>query len=66
MPSDFKEKAEISRATFTSSHSVFRKLPPRAASGANAIECNTPSKYGTCSETAPARFARSSLLVTSS
>ena len=50
----------------TSSHSVFRKFPPNAASGAKPIECTKPSKPDRCFLTSPARFSRCSLFETSS
>src|SRR5437899_4367725 len=43
----FREYAETCTAVATSGHSVLRKLPPRAASGANPMECRTPSNPST-------------------
>ena len=64
--SAFREKADTCTAVATSGHSVLRKLPPSAVSGANPIEWRTPSMPSTCSRTRSARASRSAWLVTSS
>ena len=51
----FSEYADTCTAVATSFQLVFRKLPPSASRGANAIACSTPSSPSTCSFTRPAR-----------
>src|SRR5262247_3086530 len=63
---DFSEYAEMCSAVATSGHSVLRKLPPSAASGAYPIECTTPSRPSTCSRTRSASASRCASSVTSS
>ncbi len=62
----FSEYADTCTAVDTSAQLVFRKLPPRASWGANAMACSTPSSPSTCSPTRSASVARCSSLATSS
>ena len=66
MVTDFSEYAETWTAVATDSQGVFRKLPPRASCGPNAMLWTMPSTPSMYCFTLSASPARCSALVTSS